>query len=189
MRPRQRLARRVRARERLGPVGHRQHSNRRRQALMRDVIAGVVALVAAARWPRSLATTLQLVPAAAAARARFRAGAGPHDRRRDSRRRRPACCSARTTSASTTATVAIDKDLIAAVRVLINGAPIAAYVSRRHARAGRAPGDQLRGSARRHRARSLGRRHRDGRRARCWSSAARFASGCRRSWRGRCSTR
>src|SRR5436305_15317495 len=29
----------------------------------------------------------------------------------------------------------IDKDLIAAVRVLINGAPIAAYESRRHARA------------------------------------------------------
>src|SRR5688572_10179280 len=28
---------------------------------------------------------------------------------------------------------AIDKDLIAAVRVLINGSPIAAYVSRRHA--------------------------------------------------------
>ena len=28
--------------------------------------------------------------------------------------------------------VSIDKDLIAAVRVLINGAPIAAYVSRRH---------------------------------------------------------
>ena len=30
----------------------------------------------------------------------------------------------------------VDKDLIAAVRVLINGAPIAAYVSPRHARAG-----------------------------------------------------
>jgi hypothetical protein len=29
----------------------------------------------------------------------------------------------------------VDKDLIAAVRVLINGAPIAAYVSRRHSRA------------------------------------------------------
>src|SRR5919199_2846603 len=28
----------------------------------------------------------------------------------------------------------LDKDLIVAVRVLINGAPIAAYVSRRHAR-------------------------------------------------------
>ena len=28
---------------------------------------------------------------------------------------------------------AIDKDLIAAVRVLINGSPIAAYESRRHA--------------------------------------------------------
>jgi hypothetical protein len=32
----------------------------------------------------------------------------------------------------------VDKDLIAAVRVLINGAPIAAYVSRRHSRAGAA---------------------------------------------------
>ena len=31
--------------------------------------------------------------------------------------------------------VSIDKDLIVAVRVLINGAPIAAYESRRHARA------------------------------------------------------
>jgi hypothetical protein len=30
----------------------------------------------------------------------------------------------------------VDKDLIAAVRVLINGAPIAAYVSPRHSRAG-----------------------------------------------------
>jgi hypothetical protein len=32
----------------------------------------------------------------------------------------------------------VDKDIIAAVRVLINGAPIAAYVSRRHSRAGAA---------------------------------------------------
>ena len=56
----------------------------------------------------------------------------------------------------------IDKDLIAAVRVLINGSPIAAYVSRRHPEAAARAADQLRGSARRHRARSLGRRDRNG---------------------------
>ena len=56
----------------------------------------------------------------------------------------------------------IDKDLIAAVRVLINGSPIAAYASRRLPRSRGGAGHQLRGSAGRHRARSLGRRHRDG---------------------------
>ena len=41
------------------------------------------------------------------------------------------------TCASTTATRSMDKDLIAAVRVLINGAPIAVAVSRRHSRRAR----------------------------------------------------
>ena len=51
-----------------------------------------------------------------------------------------------------------DKDLIVAVRVLINGSPIAAYVSTPTSGGHRAAGDQLRGSAGRDRARSLGRR-------------------------------
>ena len=56
----------------------------------------------------------------------------------------------------------IDKDLIVAVRVLINGSPIAAYVSQRHPEAPARQATQLRGSAGRDRARPVGRRDRDG---------------------------
>ena len=82
----------------------------------------------------SLATTLTAYPAAAAARARFgaRARAGPSspkfpadDDLRAVQRRRGAVLLRR---------ASIDKDLIVAVRVLINGSPIAAYVSTRHPR-------------------------------------------------------
>ena len=62
----------------------------------------------------------------------------------------------------------IDKDLVTAARVLINGSPIAAVVSTRHVRDGRTAPDVIRRSAGRHRTRSVGRRHRnrDGNRAR-----------------------
>jgi hypothetical protein len=101
---------------------------------MRDLVAGVVALVllvAAA----SLATTLQLYR-----RRRQRA--------RDSERALGRSIIAEIPAGDDLVLVSeddvrfyygersIDKDLIAAVRVLINGAPIAAYVSRRHAAAG-----------------------------------------------------
>ena len=56
----------------------------------------------------------------------------------------------------------IDKNEIMAVRVLINGSPIAAFVSPRWESAQHLPADSVRRSARRHRARSLGRGHRDG---------------------------
>ena len=58
----------------------------------------------------------------------------------------------------------VDKDLIVAVRVLINGSPIAAYVSKRHPGGHRPPGDELRGSPGRDRARPLGRGDRNGER-------------------------
>ena len=111
------------------------------------------------------ATTLQALPAAAAARARFRARA----RAARSSPRFPAtttsCCSAKTTPRFYYGDRSIDKDLIVAVRVLINGAPIAAVrlaaARRRHA--ARQP-TQLRGPAGRDRARSLGRGDRNGRR-------------------------
>ena len=126
---------------------------------MRDVIAGVVAvalLLVAAR----LATTLQLY------------------RRRRERTRDAEGALGRTIVAELPTDDelvlvseddrrfyygdrSIDKDLIAAVRVLINGSPIAAFVSRRVGRAAQRRGDELRGSPRRDRARSLGRRHRD----------------------------
>ena len=101
---------------------------------MRDLVAGVVALVllvAAA----SLATTLQVYR-----RRRQRA--------RDSERALGRSIVAEIPAGDDLVLVSeddvrfyygersIDKDLIAAVRVLINGAPIAAYVSRRHAAAG-----------------------------------------------------
>ena len=92
---------------------------------MRDLVAGIVALGAAARrrQPRDHAAVLS---AAAAARARLRAGARPDDHRRDPDRRRPRAVLARTRSRFYYGDRSIDKDLIAAVRVLINGAPIAA---------------------------------------------------------------
>jgi hypothetical protein len=98
---------------------------------MRDLIAGIVAvvlLVAAA----SLATTLQMYR-----RRRQRA--------RDSERALGRSIIAEIPAGDDLVLVSeddvrfyygersIDKDLIAAVRVLINGAPIAAYVSQRHA--------------------------------------------------------
>jgi len=101
---------------------------------MRDLVAGIVALallVAAA----SLATTLQLYR-----RRRQRA--------RDSERALGRSIIAEIPAGDDLVLVSeddvrfyygersIDTDLIAAVRVLINGAPIAAYVSRRHAGAG-----------------------------------------------------
>jgi hypothetical protein len=101
---------------------------------MRDLVAGIVALallVAAA----SLATTLQLYR-----RRRQRA--------RDSERALGRSIIAEIPAGDDLVLVSeddvrfyygersIDTDLIAAVRVLINGAPIAAYVSRRHAAAG-----------------------------------------------------
>jgi len=101
---------------------------------MRDLIAGVVAaalLIAAA----SLATTLQMYR-----RRRQRA--------HDSERALGRAIIAEIPAGDDLVLVSeddvrfyydeqsIDKDLIAAVRVLINGAPIAAYVSRRHAAEG-----------------------------------------------------
>ena len=99
---------------------------------MRDLFAAVVVALACSATAASLATTLQVYR-----RRRNRA--------RDSERalgrtiiaeipdaRRPDARSARTTSRFYYGERSIDKDLIVAVRVLINGAPIAAYVSRRH---------------------------------------------------------
>ena len=59
-------------------------------------------------------------------------------------------------------TTPIDKNEIMAVRVLINGSPIAAFVSPRWESAQHLQPTAVRRSARRHRARSLGRGHRDG---------------------------
>ena len=98
---------------------------------MRDVVAGLVALVLLL-VAASLATTLQALPTAPAARARFRARARPARSSPNSRRRTIWCSfSEDDVRISTTASASIDKDLIVAVRVLINGAPIAAYVSQR----------------------------------------------------------
>jgi hypothetical protein len=98
---------------------------------MRDVIAAVVAVVlllAAA----SLATTLQTYR-----RRRERARASERALGRRVVAEIPADADLRLFSEDDIrfhyGEVAIDKDLIVAVRVLINGAPIAAYVSRRHA--------------------------------------------------------
>ena len=98
------------------------------------LVALALLLVAA-----SLATTLQFYRRRRQ-RTRDAEGAlGRTDRRRDSRRRRPRARSPRTTTRFYYGDRAIDKDLIAAVRVLINGSPIAAYVSRRHAPRAGAP--------------------------------------------------
>ena len=51
---------------------------------------------------------------------------------------------------------AIDKDLIAAVRVLINGSPIAAYESRRHVKGVKPQATRFEDRARRDRSGSLG---------------------------------
>ena len=125
---------------------------------MRDLVAGArraaLLLVVAA----SLATTLQMLPAAAAARARLRARARPHDHRRDSRRRRPVLFS-EDAARFYYGERSIDKDLIAAVRVLINGVAD----RRRTCRAGtrERPARQatsFEDRPGRHRARSVGRR-------------------------------
>src|SRR5262252_4024401 len=103
---------------------------RERSSVMRDLVAAVIALallVAAA----SLATTLQT----------FRRRRG---RARDSERALGRTIIAEIPDADDLTLFSedasrfyygdrsVDKDLIAVVRVLINGAPIAAYVSRRH---------------------------------------------------------
>jgi hypothetical protein len=82
----------------------------------------------------------------------------------------------------------VDKDLIAAVRVLINGSPIAAFVSRRLAGLPGVQATSFEDRPRGERARSLGRRDRDHhgnhlRRMRRHSRAS--VTG---TWRGRCST-
>jgi hypothetical protein len=98
---------------------------------MRDVVAAVVALVLL-RAAASLATTLRMY--------RKR-----RERARDSERALGRTVVAEIPAADDLALFSedavrfyygdrsIDKDLIVAVRVLINGAPIAAYTSRRHA--------------------------------------------------------
>jgi translation elongation factor EF-4 len=105
---------------------------------MRDLVAAVVA-IALLLWAASLATTLR------AARRR-------RERQLDSERALGRAVIAEIPAADDLILVSadaarfyygeqsIDKDLIVAVRVLINGAPIAAYVSTRHASdAGRQP--------------------------------------------------
>jgi hypothetical protein len=97
---------------------------------MRDLVAAIVAL-ALLLWAASLATSL-------------RASRRRRERRLDAERALgrtiiaeiPAADDLVLVSADTSRFYygdrSIDKDLIIAVRVLINGAPIAAYVSRRH---------------------------------------------------------
>ena len=97
---------------------------------MRDLVAGIVAVVLVL-VALSLATTLR----------RYR---GRRARARDSERALGRALIAELPTASELVLVSedhiriyygdvsIDKDLITAVRVLINGSPIAAYVSRRH---------------------------------------------------------
>ena len=98
---------------------------------MRDLVAALVA-AAPARSP----------PRASRRRCRCTGGGGSGRATRSARwagpiiaeipdRRRPGARSARTRSASTTASARSTRISIVAVRVLINGAPIAAYVSRR----------------------------------------------------------
>ena len=154
---------------------------------MRDLFAAVIALVLLAT-AASLATALKGVPRAAASGARdseraprpFDHHGGPAEE--------DLVLVSEDEARFYYGDRSIDKDLIVAVRVLINGSPIAAYVV--PASRGQAPasGDE------RSRIGRKGSRGIDGtsrlRRspARRSSSAARFASACRRNWRGRCST-
>jgi hypothetical protein len=97
---------------------------------MRDLVAAIVA-VALLLWAAGLAATLQ-----ASRRRRQRQLDAEHALGRTIIAEIPAADDLLLVSADTArfyyGEQSIDKDLIVAVRVLINGAPIAAYVSRRH---------------------------------------------------------
>ncbi len=171
---------------------------------MRDVVAGILAVLLIV-VALSLATTLR----------RYRQG---RERARDSERALGRTIVAELPTADDLVLFSedrarfyygersIDKDLITAVRVLINGAPLATVVSERHARRWRAslrrqrsgasgrrarPGADCRPHrqpAGGYRARSVGCGDRHRHAAPSWSNAARSVSASRRSWRDRCST-
>src|SRR5215510_794597 len=123
VRPCQGLARGVRARERLGPTGH--HGILPSKPLMRDVVAGIVAVLLLL-LAASLATTLHYYR-----RRRQRA--------RDTERALGRSVIVEIPGADDLVLFSedavrfhygersLDKDLVVAVRVLINGAPFAAY--------------------------------------------------------------
>jgi hypothetical protein len=110
---------------------------------MRDLIAAVVAL-ALVFVAASLGTTLRRFDGAGSAPA-IRSARWADDHRGDSGGGRPRALQ-RGWAAFHYGERSIDKDLIVAVRVLINGAPIASYVSQAAPRGAGAPGDAFRGS-------------------------------------------